>query len=287
MYDRILLPVDGSSALEPTVTHGLDIAASYGATVQLLRIHPEDAEGDSIAVTSSRETAQTVSARTADVIADRTSDVDLAVKQTDAYGTPSAVIETWHEQFDPDLIVMPSRTDERATPVERSFVEVAGMTPTPVLGVPTAAETESASGYTLFDSILVGTDGSDRSRAASEMALKLAERYGATIHALYVLDTESLDRTDTTGGELSVLRAGGQQAVEEIETQGQAISVPVTPQLKKGNAAEQLIESATTIDADLLVVGTQGERTDPPAKELGGTTEAVIRHATRPILTVG
>ena len=43
----------------------------------------------------------------------------------------------------------------------------------------------------MYDNILVPTDGSDTSEVAIDHAIDLALKYGATVHALYVVDVDA------------------------------------------------------------------------------------------------
>ena len=44
----------------------------------------------------------------------------------------------------------------------------------------------------MYEHVLVPTDGSDPAAAATEHALAIADRFDATIHALYVVDTDGI-----------------------------------------------------------------------------------------------
>lgn len=45
----------------------------------------------------------------------------------------------------------------------------------------------------MYEHILVPTDGSDVAEAAVDHALDLAEKYDAEVHALYVVDIDSVN----------------------------------------------------------------------------------------------
>ena len=47
----------------------------------------------------------------------------------------------------------------------------------------------------MYERILVPTDGSDTAEAAVDHAVDLAEQYGAEVHALYIVDTDSMSLT--------------------------------------------------------------------------------------------
>ncbi|MFL9709025.1 universal stress protein, partial [Aeromonas veronii] len=45
----------------------------------------------------------------------------------------------------------------------------------------------------MYETILVPTDGSEVAETAVNHALDLAETYDATVHTIYVVDTDSMD----------------------------------------------------------------------------------------------
>jgi len=65
----------------------------------------------------------------------------------------------------------------------------------------------------MFETVLIATDGSASAKRAVEAALDLAERFDASVHALYVVDAgevaASPDEVRTTSNGRSRPRAGG------------------------------------------------------------------------------
>jgi len=136
----------------------------------------------------------------------------------------------------------------------------------------------------LFRKILCPVDFDDDSIVALEFAAEMAARHGARLHAVHVVfvpasslgyPAEPYDRLGRT--ELKRL----EDLVEERVPKTVAHDVSV----KVGNPAEEIIRTATEVDADLIVMATHG-RAGVPRMVLGSVAECVIRASDCPVLAV-
>ncbi len=113
-----------------------------------------------------------------------------------------------------------------------------------------------------FKVIVVGTDGSKRASTAVQGAFALAKAYGSTVHVVNAVDPGvAAGFADSRSAQFSVnemqtyVDRTRQRVVSEAERQG----IPVefhTP--GKNDPADGIIEIATTVNADLIVVGNRG-----------------------------
>ncbi len=138
----------------------------------------------------------------------------------------------------------------------------------------------------MYDDILVPTDGSPAAAAAIDHAVDLAERYGARLHALYVVDATAFASVDA-GSEMVVdaLEQEGEQAVEVVREQGEAAGLEVQTTIVSGTAYRSIIDYIEAEGVDLVVMGTHGRR-GVERFLLGSVTERVVRSADVPVLTV-
>jgi nucleotide-binding universal stress UspA family protein len=138
----------------------------------------------------------------------------------------------------------------------------------------------------MYDTILVPTDGSDAAAAAFDHAFELAERYDATVHALYVVDTAvygSLDaRSDLV---IEALEEQGEGAVAAVRERGETAGVPVVEEVARGSPARAILDYAEEEGVDLVVMGTHGRR-GLDRLVLGSVTERVLRASPVPVLVV-
>lgn len=141
----------------------------------------------------------------------------------------------------------------------------------------------------MYEDILVATDGSDRTRGAVAHALGLAERYGATVHALYVIDSRSLAIDEDGFGDydqlVTALEERGERATEAIAQQAAERGLGATTAVEHGTPARGIRRYADDHEVDLVAMGTQG-RSGLSRYLLGSVAGVVLRKAAQPVLTV-
>jgi nucleotide-binding universal stress UspA family protein len=138
----------------------------------------------------------------------------------------------------------------------------------------------------MYDTILVPTDGSDPANRAVEHGLELAERFGATLHGLYVVDTRRYGEPALSSAEivLQELEEDGTALVSKIAERGDNRGVAVETRVCHGAPHEEIITYADDIDADLVVLGYQGHSHSIEG-HMGSVADRVTQRAGRPVLT--
>lgn len=108
MYDRILLPTDGSAGMADVVDHAGALAAAHGATVHLLYV--VDAGGFAgLPMETSWESVSELlheEGRAALDAAERRLDGNVPVERATVEGSPSREIVAYADEHDCDLVVM-------------------------------------------------------------------------------------------------------------------------------------------------------------------------------------
>ncbi|RQH02517.1 universal stress protein [Natrarchaeobius oligotrophus] len=138
----------------------------------------------------------------------------------------------------------------------------------------------------MYDTILVPTDGSDPANRAVEHALELADRYDADVHAMYCVETHRYGEPALSSAEIVLTRLEEQGAamLEELGERADTQGIECTWNVCHGRPWEELLEKADDLDADLIVIGFQGQSHRRPGK-IGSVAERVVRSADRPVLT--
>lgn len=139
--------------------------------------------------------------------------------------------------------------------------------------------------------ILVPTDFSATADAALDYAHVLAERFGAALELLHVLDDPFV--ADGMAAEAYISEAPAlrtsmlQEAQERLRHRASAREgVPtITTEVLFGHGARTIAEHATERGSDLIVMGTHG-RTGFAHLLLGSVAEQLVRTAPCPVLTV-
>ena len=141
----------------------------------------------------------------------------------------------------------------------------------------------------MFETVVIATDGSESAERAVRMALDIADRFGATVHALSVVDAGDVAASpDDLRDDLEdALAEAGGEAVAAVETRA-AQQVPdcdVVTAVREGDPAEEIMAYTDETDADVIAMGTRGRHGDH-AFLLGSVAEALVRHSKTPVLTV-
>ncbi|MFB6184473.1 MAG: universal stress protein [Haloarculaceae archaeon] len=142
-----------------------------------------------------------------------------------------------------------------------------------------------------IDTVLVPVDGSDQSTKALEYAVAVADRYGASVHALYVLQ-EGLVRGIEAGDVDEETVAAEHEALMETAAE-MAGDVPISHSTSAGFSPSRLrqhpgsvvLDAAEEIDVDFIVVPREIPTGDP-AEVLGKSAQYVLEYASQPVLSV-
>ena len=137
----------------------------------------------------------------------------------------------------------------------------------------------------MFRTIVVTTDFSANSVVAIKPALAIAEKFGARIILVHVLEVPSTDQDHPAKDALRDLAEMSREHLAEFGGKEIGARVPWTPEVATGPAYLAITEVARRYDADLIVVATHG-RTGVLHLLLGSVAERVVRTATCPVLTV-
>ena len=140
----------------------------------------------------------------------------------------------------------------------------------------------------MYQNILVPTDGSKGARNAAENAIRMAERYGSTIHALYVMDMGDADFV-ATPSDIAETRARlekkGRKYTERVRELAALEDVDCVVETRTGVAEEEILDYAEDNDIDLIVMGKRG-RSDPDKPAFGTITNRVVGSTDIMVLTV-
>lgn len=136
----------------------------------------------------------------------------------------------------------------------------------------------------MYGSLLVPTDGSPGSSLAADAALELAVLFGASVHALFVIDERYVpDEFDLP---VEAAEREGERAVEEIERRGVDRGVDVEKHIRRGVPHTEILEAIDAYPADMVVMGTHGRTGFERLVHLGGVAERVIRASPVPVVTI-
>ena len=138
--------------------------------------------------------------------------------------------------------------------------------------------------------ILLPTDFSNYSAAATKYACELATKFDAELHLLHTLETQfastpGFDMGIALPNYISESRAAAEKALNGVLDPTWAAGRTVIHAVVEGLPKEEIIRYARMHDIDLIVLATHG-RTGLPHVIMGSVAETVVRTAPCPVLTV-
>ena len=141
--------------------------------------------------------------------------------------------------------------------------------------------------------ILVPTDFSEQANNAVDLASKLAQKTGAEVILLHVVEDNSVTSVHVTGeidmpdmqDRLFVLKLieKAKNNLADIITEYSDINI--REEMRIGNAYHNIKDIIIDQDVDLVVMGTKGTNTLTEVL-MGSNAEKVVRHAACPVLTL-
>jgi nucleotide-binding universal stress UspA family protein len=137
----------------------------------------------------------------------------------------------------------------------------------------------------MYDDVLVPYDGSDGAAEVLHHASELAHWSDATIHLLYVADTNRDSVTVVEGRAVDALEEHGEEVVAEAGETLETLGVPYETDVVQGNPAPTIVEYADEFDLDLVVMPTHG-REGVSRYLVGSVAEKVVRLSSVPVLSV-
>ncbi|MEF8784412.1 MAG: universal stress protein [Haloarculaceae archaeon] len=147
----------------------------------------------------------------------------------------------------------------------------------------------------MYDNILVPTDGSVTSEVAVDNAVDIAEKYGATIHALYVIDvdatsyglgTEQVDRIRQGHlDDMPEVKDDADEATSYVAAAAEERGVDYEEHIRIGEPARAIRNFVEEENIDLVVMGSHG-RSGLSRVILGSVAEKVLRRTHLPVLVV-
>ena len=141
----------------------------------------------------------------------------------------------------------------------------------------------------MYDDILLPTDGSEGTDAALEHALTLAADYGATLHALYVVDRRLYLAADDEGEReeiVETLETEAEEALAAVAEAAEERGVETRTERRDGVPYRDVLAYVDEADIDLVVMGSHGRTGRDRLTSLGSTSERVVKNSAVPVLTV-
>lgn len=292
-FRKLFVAIDFSPSSDEALRHAHERSRATGAKLAVCHIVPNELRSNLLFPQISRiealnlplatqQIADAASARVTEITGRSPEDFDLIVDD----GKPQALILRSAEEWLADLVIMGSHGQTSAANVLLGSVtdSVIRHAHCPVLIIRPCKQTKH---------IIAGTDFSDPALPAVKAAADEAARIGGQLTLVH-----SLDLTWSPAA-YPAMAAGGApfdippvqmeelalDATNRLEDYLRQLNIKGHTLVTKGPAGAALLDVASELKADLIVVGTTG-RTGLRRALLGSVAETVARKATCPVLIV-
>lgn len=292
--DRVLYPTDFSSCSAQALDHALFLAQQYDAELHMLNavtLNADDPANQDLHFPDGGELLERLTEiseqQMAKLLSDRHREV-LRVIEAHVRGfAPAPLILEYADDHDIDVIVM--GTHGRRGPA-RLFLgsvatEVVRHAECPVL---TLRESDPPREVEAIERVLVPLDFSEHSLAALAHARDLAQRYGASLQLLHVVEMQTyptLYGPVATVFDLNDVKGVSLEAMDRAMERLGDPSVDYDKYVLGGRASTEISAFARDHDSDLIVISTHG-LSGIERLLTGSTTENVVRQAECPVFTV-
>jgi len=284
MYERILVPTDGSDVAGVAAEAAITFARRFDAELHAVHVLEmgdlppgvEDEDADQFA-TRGNEALSTIGETASD------NGVEATTTVVESDEPVHRALLTYADEHDVDCIVMGThgRTGLDRFVLGSIVARTLRESPVPVMTVHEETVLEPD-----LDAVLVPTDGSACAEAAVDHGIELALATDATLHVVNVVNPRLMWDEYDSGDILEALGEAGEQALQAVGDQAAESGVKATQSsVLRGVPYRSIIEYADQRDVDCIVMGTHG-RTGVDRYLLGSVTERVVRLSDVPVLAV-
>ncbi|ARS89075.1 universal stress protein [Natrarchaeobaculum aegyptiacum] len=143
------------------------------------------------------------------------------------------------------------------------------------------------------DTVLAPVDGTDESVTALEYAVAVADRYDASVHALFVLgrgviqgmNAGTLEEDDVATDTREFFAGVREIAAAEDVPLVSSVDDGFSPSIKTRHPGNVVLDTADLVDADFIVLPREST-TDASPDVLEQAAEYVLAYASQPVLSV-
>lgn len=284
MYEMLLVGLDDSQASKAAMIEASNWVKRHGGKVVLVYAVYFDSEEFGIAPTQLENRlkhGEKVCVETKEMIA---REFGIEVNTLLCEGEPPEVILNMAAEKKADLIVLGTYGRKGLNRLLMGSVTSHVIVNSPVDVLVIKKECAECTGT--YRSILVSYDGSGHSKNALDRACRLSKMDNGEVTVLYVIPRyeEMVGFLKTEAIKKNLFKEA-QKVIDGAKELASKNEVSVKTEIREGHAADRILETATGLKNDLIVMGSYGWRGVNKAI-MGSTTERVLIDATCPVLAV-
>ncbi|MEK7214634.1 MAG: universal stress protein [Chloroflexota bacterium] len=299
MYERIVVPLDGSTLAESVLPYVEALVKGGGATLLLVQVNESDIGGESPAhqqlLNKMSEQRTTFGRAYLTHIARRLKDRGIQATGELLQGRVAGAVAKYAVEQKADLVAMSThgRTGLARWRYGSVANELRQMLPLPLLLL--HAEEEQSEAYATamaqqMEDVVVPLDGSPIAEQALPHAVELAKRLNVDIHIVRVVMRPYMAYAEPNAVEYyfeldTEMTNVANEYLQEVRKRLEAEGVRVTTRVFHGLAAENLVDYADALGNSLVCMTTHG-RTGLGRVVLGSVADKVLHDTTRPVFLI-
>ena len=291
MYERILVPLDGSNVGEIVLPYTAEIAAKTGIELILVSVSEPTADAREHLY---RFYLERIAEQVKQQIEDWGARGEAKVRIEVLVGSPASEILRYADERNVSLIAIASRgrTGQGRWLLGNIAAKVLRATGKPVLLIRSPADTKALQQRGLVKRILVPLDGSKVGEAAIPYAVGLAQELGSELvlyqvlkHIVLLAAEGATMSSAMYEEEEKYRRASATAYLESIGRGFREKGVSTSSALGLGAPADKIIDYAEANAIDLIAMSTHG-RSGITRWVFGSVTDKVLHAGNTPVLTV-
>lgn len=291
MFDRIIVPLDGSKAAEVVFPYVTEIAATFDSKIFLTHVSESS---DPAAINEYTSYLKGATLQMKSQLESRGAHHEAGLQTKILTGNPAVEILKYAREIDCGLIAMASRgvSSEGPWTLGNIAAKILRASSFPVLLVRKQAEDSKLIEKKLIQKILVPLDGSKLGEAAIPLVTELSNKTGAEIVLFRVVEPISAFVGPTGEMAWSLVNTYEKNArypvlayLERTKESLKNIIPVISTATGEGLPADQIVDYAQANTIDLIAMSTHG-RSGIGRWVFGSVTEKVLHAGEQPVLVV-
>ena len=287
MYERILVPLDGSKFAEQAFPPVVELARAFGSEVVLVEVcEPEESEYGQACRLYIHNEAEQLRASLEGSAAN--------VKTTVLEGKAAEQILGYAEKSDISLIAISSHGRSGIAPwsLGGTASKVLHRVGVPLIIVRVKESPEESAKISVFSRILIPLDGSEKSTAVLPYVTELTKKLHSEVTLLQVVETGK--HVHTIGGleyipykdrDIDLVKTNAQRYLDEISSKFAGTKATVRSEVRVGDGAREIIKLAAEKDYSLIAMSSHG-RAGIEAWAHGSVTGKILQASKQSLMFV-
>ena len=259
MFERILVPLDGSKVAEQVFPHVVELATAFGSEVTSIGVcEPEESEYGHICHVYMNHEADQLKSK---IGAEKVKSVVLS-------GRPAEEILDYAAKHEPSLVIMAShgRSGIKPWSLGSTVDKVLHRIAVPLLIIRAATEQGAESGKTgFFKRILAPLDGSEACETVLPYTMELMKKFASEVILLQVL--ASGKHVHTIGGidyvyfkdhDVQSMKAKVGEYLDKVGAKLESTKAIKRSEIRVGDTAQEIVKCAQEKDVQVIILSTHG-----------------------------